>query len=116
MKIEFAPPGTDPTRIPSSPASRTDIMETIKDNWLLVGGIVAFLIATVFRFNLIPGKQEELATPEPEVVAAATTEPWCIYLDSILIPEGDTVQVGEFWVQCWNAEIKVGPKVSMSAP
>jgi hypothetical protein len=116
MKIEFAPPGTDPTRIPSPP-SKTDVMDTLKDNWLLVGGIAIFAIVTVFRFNLIPGKPEAIATPEPEAVAAATIEPdWCIYLDSIIINEGETVQVGDQWVQCWNDEIRVGPEVSMSAP
>jgi hypothetical protein len=44
MKIEFAPPGTDPTRIPSSPPRMEP--NFVHDNWLLLVGIAIFAIMT----------------------------------------------------------------------
>lgn len=108
MKIEFAPPGTDPTRIPSSPPRMGT--EFVHDNWLLLVGIAIFAIMTIFKF--LPAKEGTPVQQQAAVEVTVEAPRECIYLDAIVIPETETVRVGDYWVSCFNGIIGVGPKVA----
>lgn len=98
MRVEFAEPGVDPTRIRSEARhSSSKLADVLRGNGLLLLGLVAFLVFSGFQFGLF-----ETKTPAPEAVAAVEVAPTaaavdtgaCLYLDAIVIDEGQTVNVG----------------------
>lgn len=71
MKIEYAPPGTDPTQLATT-APKLGLRAFLEKNWLLVAGLCALIL-------LVP-KFIHFAPPEPvetemAAVAEATVDP-----------------------------------------
>jgi hypothetical protein len=112
MKIEFAPPGTDPTNMKSDIVTRGggNLSGFVQSNGLLLAGIFGFVLLGAVRFGWFesneptePQRGPVEATPTPAVIRED-----CLYLDSILIPDGQTVMVGgDRWVNCLAGEIFV---------
>jgi hypothetical protein len=80
----------------------------VQSNGLLLAGVFGFVLLGAFRFGWFDNGTAETqprnpveATPTPAVIRED-----CLYLDSILIPDGQTVMVGgDRWVNCLAGEI-----------
>jgi hypothetical protein len=86
------------------------MQELLSSNGLLLVGVMAFLVMTGFKFGLIGGD-----TPEPELEPTAVvseiqdpenaTDDHCIYMDTIVILDGETVRVGSHDVTCSDGAV-----------
>lgn len=72
LKVTYAPPGTDPTRMPSDPP-KVGGLDALKDNWLLIGGLVLMLLFApkMLGIQVFGGKNEE--EPQTQAVQQAVT-------------------------------------------
>ncbi len=96
LKVQYAEPGTDPTRQPSE-APSVGLGAAIKDNWLLLVGICGLLIFAPRMLNR--GKDPEIQaspTPTAEIIAVDASpigdDPfgeWCEGPHGIFAPPGE---------------------------
>jgi len=69
MRIEYAPPGTNPTQMATT-APKLGLKAFLEKNWLLVAGVCALVLLVPKFLHFAPPE-----TPvEPETVAVATAE------------------------------------------
>lgn len=68
LKVEYAPPGTDPTRLPTK-RNEVGLQAVVRQNWLLILGLLVFAFAG-YQLFASPSKQ---STPQatPQTVSAA---------------------------------------------
>jgi hypothetical protein len=117
LKVTYAPPGTDPTRMPSDPP-KVGGLDALKDNWLLIGGLVLMLLFApkmlgiqVFSKNeeepQTQAVQQQAVTPTP---TAATDNDnglpadWCLILDGQPVPPG-VYAIGTAQHECRGGEL-----------
>jgi hypothetical protein len=127
LKVTYAPPGTDPTRLPSDPP-KLGIGETLKDNWLLLLGVAAMILFAPKVLGIGGKKEDQAAQP----TAVATVErrvvemtgdgipaSWCEFAGQVAPPGvyhiGDRIREcrGGAWyaVEVGSAEQPVGGTV-----
>lgn len=107
LKVTYAPPGTDPTRMPSDPP-KIGTWHAIKDNWMLIVGLAAMLLFApkVLGLNIFGGSE---AAPEIEPTATAVVED-----TGLVLPEGwcefagQPVRPGEYFIGSAYKECKGG--------
>lgn len=69
LKVEYAPPGTDPTRMTTTPPE-TGLKAFFSKNWLLLVGIGIFVLLTPKFLHL--GGTEEILPPQEQQAAVIT--------------------------------------------
>lgn len=71
LKVTYAPPGTDPTRMPSDPP-KVGGLDALKDNWLLIAGLLTMLLFApkMLGIQVFSGKNEE---PQAQAVQVTPT-------------------------------------------
>jgi hypothetical protein len=74
--VTYAPPGTDPTRLPSDPP-KIGAAQALKDNWLLVVGVLAMLLFApkVLGINIGGGGKNDSAQAQTVAQVQATPVP-----------------------------------------
>jgi len=122
MKIEYAPPGTDPTTMKSAPPD-VGIKAFVKQNTMLLLGVGLFLLATLAKNNMdaLPfiggsperGQQaaatERKAQPTATPVAVDVDTNYCLWPPDdalgVMIPAGPVV-LGDREGVCEDGKIR----------
>jgi hypothetical protein len=110
LKVTYAPPGTDPTRMPSDPP-KIGSWHAIKDNWMLLVGVAAMILFAprVLGFQIFGG-----AEGYPEIQPTATATAAVVEDSGLVLPDGwcehagQPVRPGEYFIGSDYKECKGG--------